>query len=313
MSLGGTDLNLLTALKALLEEVNVTHAGNKVNMSQPAMSGALARLRRHFDDELLVRDGRDYQLTPLARELLPRVQEAVRLAHEALHVDDDFDFDPAHCTRTFRFMLSDFALSVVHPLLRGRIHQAAPGIRLEFVDLEHDIRLSDRVLVDHDVLIGPLGYDFPGVSEFLFRDRMVCVTDRTNPRLRDGRLTLDDLAEMPHAVARFGRANFTPADRALGELGVSRHVRVSVHGWLALPFAVEGTDMVAVVPEKLARAAARTGRLAVLEPPFGEVELIEGFWWSPAKAAESGHAWLLAQLRGVAAALAERPALSAAG
>ncbi|HWC82012.1 MAG TPA: LysR family transcriptional regulator [Pseudonocardiaceae bacterium] len=312
MSLGGTDLNLLTALKALLEEVNVTHAGSRVNMSQPAMSGALARLRRHFDDELLVRDGRDYELTPLARELLPQVQEAVRLAHEALHVDEDFDFDPATCTRSFRFMLSDFALSVVHPLLRNRMRAAAPGIRLEFLDLADDIRLSDRALVDNDILIGPLGYDFPGDSELLFRDRMVCVVDRANPRLRNGRLSLADFEELPHVVARFGRSNFTPVDRALGELGINRHTKVSVVGWLALPLAVAGTDMVAVVPQRLAHRMARSGRLAVVEPPFGEVELIEGFWWLPTKAAESGHAWLLSVLRDVAAELAENP-VSAAG
>ena len=85
MALGGTDLNLLLPLKVLLEEGNVTRAGQRLELSQPAMSAALARLRRRFDDELLVRAGRDYELTPFARDLLPEVQHAVRLMSAALH------------------------------------------------------------------------------------------------------------------------------------------------------------------------------------------------------------------------------------
>jgi DNA-binding transcriptional LysR family regulator len=86
MALGGTDLNLLLPLKVLLEEGNVTRAGQRLELSQPAMSAALARLRLWFDDELLVRAGRDYELTPLARELLPEVQHAVRLLARALEL-----------------------------------------------------------------------------------------------------------------------------------------------------------------------------------------------------------------------------------
>ena len=89
--LRGTDLNLLVALGALLEERNLTRAGERINMSQPAMSGALARLRRYFDDELLVRDGRKYQLTPLAQRLLPDVREALRQVERTLEARPEFD------------------------------------------------------------------------------------------------------------------------------------------------------------------------------------------------------------------------------
>src|ERR1700690_1084805 len=79
MALGGIDLNLLVVLQALLEEGNVTRAGVRLSMPQPAVSNALARLRRHYRDELLLRAGNGYDLTPLARSLLPAVQEATRL------------------------------------------------------------------------------------------------------------------------------------------------------------------------------------------------------------------------------------------
>jgi len=303
MALGGTDLNLLHALRVLLEEVNVTHAGRRLNMGQPAMSGALARLRRQFGDELLVRSGRDYELTPLAQDLLPVVQRAQRLLSEALMIGETFD--PATSRRVFRFVLSDYALAVLYEPLVRRISERAPNLSLEFDSIGTDARESDREILDHDVLIGPMGYGFPGVEELFFADRMVCIVDKSNAQLTDGRLTLAALSALPHAIATFGRNNLTPADRILGELGVTRRVQVSVTGWMALPFVIEGTDMVAVVPRRLAERFCRPdGPIAIVEPPFGAVDLIEGFWCQEAKLAEPAHQWLVSVLREVAAELA---------
>ncbi|MGV1009063.1 MAG: LysR family transcriptional regulator [Dermatophilaceae bacterium] len=302
MSLGGSDLNLLVALRVLLEEGNVTRAGRRLDMSQPAMSGALTRLRRHFRDELLVRNGRDFELTPFARELLPEVQEASRLMRAALQLD--VAFDPRTSERTFRLTMSDYALSVVHAPLLHRVRERAPGVRLEVEPLGPDVRESERVLIDHDVLVGPLGYGFPGVSRPFFRDRMVCLVDGRNSRLRGGRLTLDDLGALPHAVASFGGYNLTPADRVLGELGIDRKAKVVVSGYLPLPHVIEGTDMVAVLPERLARRHTGWGGLVTVEPPFGEAVLAEGYWYAAHHEADPAYRWLFARLDEVADALA---------
>lgn len=303
MTLGGTDLNLLVALKVLLEEGNVTRAGKRLQMSQPAMSGALAKLRRRFDDELLVRHGRDFELTPFAAELLPEVQEALRLISRALQVDEAFD--PTTSERVFRLTMSDYAISVLHEPLLTRVARQAPGVRLQVDHLGPDVRGSDRVLIDYDVLVGPLGYGFQGVSRPLWRDRMVCLVDPTNPRLVDGQLTLDDVRALPHAVASFGRGNLTPVDRALGELGVERQVRVQVTGWLPLPFVVEGTDLLTIVPERLARIHSEpTGPLVMVEPPFGHVVLAEGYTFAPNRLSDPAHQWLFARLDEVAEELA---------
>jgi DNA-binding transcriptional LysR family regulator len=302
MSLGGTDLNLLNALRVLLEEVNVTHAGRRLNMGQPAMSGALARLRRQFGDELLVRSGRDYELTPMAQDLLPVVQRAQRLLSEALMIGEAFE--PPTSRRVFRFALSDYALAVLYEPLMRRISAQAPNLSLEFDPISADARESDREILDHDVLIGPMGYGFPGIEEMFFRDRMVCIVDKGNTRLTDAELTLESLSQLPHAIATFGRNNLTPADRILGELGVNRRVQVAVTGWMALPFVIEGTDMVAVVPSRLAeRFCTPDGPIAVIEPPFGDVDLIEGFWCQEAKLAEPAQQWLVSVLRDVAVEL----------
>jgi len=295
MSLGGTDLNLLVSLKVLLEEGNVTRAGQRLELSQPAMSASLARLRRRFDDELLVRAGRDYELTPLARDLLPEVQHAVRLLARALHLEDEFD--PGTSRRTFRMAMSDYALAVIHEPLLRLIAAIAPGVSLAIENLGPDIRTSDRVLFDHDVLVAPLGFGFPGESRPLWRDRMVLLADRGNTRLRGGALTLEDLADLPHAVPSFGPGVLTPADRAFGELGIDRHVALQVTGFLPLPFVIAGTNMVALVPEKLARIHVRVdGPVVLVEPPFDDVVLAEGYWFAGDRLSDPAHRWFFARL-----------------
>lgn len=303
MALGGTDLNLLLPLKVLLEEGNVTRAGLRLRLSQPAMSAALGRLRRQFHDELLVRNGRDYELTPFAVELLPEVQHAVRVMERALGVADGFD--PIRSERSFRLVMSDYAIAVVHESLVRRVNELAPGVRLRIDPMTPETRSSERVLLDHDALIAPLGFGFAGESRPLWRDRMVCLVDRRNPSLRDGALTLDDLRELPHAAAGFGRGIVTPVDRVFGELGIERPIEVTLAGWLAFPFVVQGTDLVAVLPERLARIHTRgDSALVLVEPPFGQVLLAEGYWYAPDRLADPAYEWLFARLDEVGAALA---------
>jgi DNA-binding transcriptional LysR family regulator len=303
MALGGTDLNLLVPLKVLLEEGNVTRAGQRLELSQPAMSAALARLRRRFDDELLVRAGRDYELTPFARDLLPEVQHAVRLMGRALQLEEEFD--PATSTRSFRMAMSDYAIAVVHEPLLRLMGETAPGVRLTVENLGPESRSSDRVLLDYDALIAPLGFGFPGESRPAWRDRMVLIADRANPRLRDGALTLDDLAELPHAVPSFGPGVLTPADRAFGELGIERRVALQVTGFLPLPFVIAGTSLIALVPEKLARIVARdASRVVLVEPPFDEVVLAEGYWFAGDRLSDPAHRWFFDRLDEVAREIA---------
>jgi len=301
-SLSSIDLNLLIALGALLEERNLTRAGEKTNMSQPAMSGALARLRRHFDDELLVRDGRQYQLTPLARRLLPDVRDALRQVERTLEARPEFD--AATSTRTFSLVMSDYAVTVlVDPLLR-RVHEEAPQVGLTVHPLPPDLAESDRGMLQHDLVIGPLGFSFPGESQEIFRDRFVCLVDPGNTRLAGGALSLADFGELPHAVATFGqREILNHAETALVALGVPRHIQVTVEGWLPLPFVVAGTDLVAVVPERLARRVASTAGVAVCEPPFGTIELLEAVWWHPTRSGDQAVRWLRSITAEVAARL----------
>jgi len=300
-SVSSIDLNLLVALGALLEERNLTRAGEKTSMSQPAMSGALARLRRHFDDELLVRDGRQYELTPLAHRLLPDVRDALRQVERTLEARPEFDLTS---TRTFSLAMSDYAVTVLVDRLLRRVRELAPGVGLTVSPVPTDMHESDRGLLQHDMVIGPVGVPFPGESEEIFRDRFVCIVDPGNSRLVRGVLSLADFGELPQAVATFGQRDvLNQAELALMELGVPRHVQVTTVGWLPLPFVVAGTDLVAVLPERLATRVASTAGVAVCEPPFGTIELIEAAWWHPTRSGDQAVRWLRSITAEVAARL----------
>jgi DNA-binding transcriptional LysR family regulator len=301
MSLGGTDLNLMVALKALLEEGNVTKAGAKIGKSQPAMSTALARLRRHYQDELLVRVGRDYELTPFAKALVPSVQQTLQCVELAL--DNGRRFDPAASRHTFRIHATDYVITVLAEVLLRRVAALAPGIHLDFDSIPEDMHESEHGLRNCDALIGPLGFGFPGSQEPLFRDRFVCVVDPGNRALRDGRLTLDDLSALPHAARYYGPTHVTPTDRVMDELSIRRRVQVVTVGFLPLPFLVAGTDLVTIIPERLAQRVAVPLGLTMVEPPFGRVELIETLWWHPDRATTPEHAWLRRTLTEAAASL----------
>ena len=139
MELPSIDLNLLVALHALLQERNVTRAGESIGLSQPAMSAALGRLRRHFGDDLLVRDGQRYVLTPLAASLLDQTDVALR------YVESTFAarpvFTAATSEREFTVVMSDYAVSVLGGPLLTLLEQQAPRVRLR-------IRPTDRPTVD---------------------------------------------------------------------------------------------------------------------------------------------------------------------
>ncbi|MFF3505535.1 LysR family transcriptional regulator [Streptomyces sp. NPDC003247] len=302
MGLGAIDLNLLVALEALLEEKNVTHAGVRLSTSQSAMSGSLARLRRHFSDELLVRVGRDYELTPLAESLLPVVRASLRKAEEAMSLTRRFD--PRHSRQQFSVVMSDYVMTVlVEPLLRA-IAQEAPGVRIDVHPIVDGQIESETHLRAHDLMVTPLGFRLPGIREVVMRDRFVCIVDPDNPRLVDGRLTLRDLAEMPHAVSAFGK-QLTHADRQLEMFGVMPKVQVSAPGFSVLPFLVGGTDLVALVPERLARHYAGFAHCAAVPTPFPDVPLVEAMYWHQNRHSDAAHQWLRETVRRVGATLDE--------
>ena len=298
------DANLLLALHALLEERNLTHAGERMTMSQPAMSGALARLRKHFDDELLVRVGRGFELSPMAERLKPAVEEAVEAA-EAL-LGNQREFDPTSSNRLFTVSMSEYAMTVLAEPLARLLGEQAPGCALAMDAVGVTPDQFESQLMRRDLIIGPLGFEFPGRRQPVFTDHLVCVVARDNPRLADGGLSLERLQEMPHAVAEFGAAGERkrPLEVEMERLGVvDRPILVQVTSLLTLPFAVSGTEMCAFVPARLAHRCLDILDLVVADTPLEPVQITEAAHWHPRRDTEPAVVWLRRLLYDVAVAV----------
>ncbi len=303
MDLPSIDLNLLVALHALLAERNVTRAGESIGLSQPAMSAALGRLRRHFGDELLSRDGQRFVLTPLAVSLLEQSEVALRYVEHAFAARPTFDAGSS--TREFNLVMSDYALTVLGGPLMQLLEQRAPGVRLR-------IRPIDLAAVDDaaatlrsvDIMVLPHGYleDFPSTE--LYRDRWVCVAAAENESLGE-LVSPEELGRLRWIMTYDRPTQFTPADHHLKLAGIDRKIDVVVENFLALPFLVAGTQRVAVLQARLAdKLRPSTGVRSI---PLGVdlPELVEAMWWHPSKTSDPGQRWLQLLLVDAAAMLGQ--------
>jgi len=284
------DLNLLRPLATLLETTSVSQSAEVLQSSQPVMSQALAKLRTHFDDPLLVRDGKAYVRTPLAEALLPLVIDA--LARIDLAEDVKSGFDGGSSTRTFVIAASDYAAATILTPFRRILSVEAPGVGVEVITTS-GTRAHRLDFAKCDLVIGATGYSLPGRSATLFTDEFVAVLDAQNPILRSAQIDIRDIATLPNATGYFGDQVATPVDRVFEELGITRTIAAQVSGLLALPLLVEGSDLVAFVPRLLARRAQRGTDLVTLEMPAGaRVQLVEAMYWPAIRESDSASAWL---------------------
>ncbi|HWU12316.1 MAG TPA: LysR family transcriptional regulator [Streptomyces sp.] len=300
LELPALDLNLIVVLHALLQERNVTRAGERVGLSQPATSAALARLRRHFDDQLLERTGSHYELTPLAQGLRAELGETVEQLSRLLTAQPRFD--PATTTRRFTVQCSDSVLTALGAPLVASLHRAAPGAGIDFRPVSRSM-LGDPLLAlsDIDVLVMARGLlsDLP--NEDLYTDRWVCVAWAENATVPDV-LTARDVRES-HWVVPYGPSpQASPADAHLAALGLERRGTVTVQSFTALCRLVVGGDLLALVHQRDLLAAPDVPLRSVALPTKMPA-LSQAAWWHPRRQLDPGHRWLLSLLSDTAAAL----------
>jgi LysR family transcriptional regulator, nod-box dependent transcriptional activator len=304
MNFRGLDLNLLVALDALLSERSTTRAGEKICLSQPAVSGALSRLRHFFSDELLVQVGNKMLLTPLAEELAGPVRHAL-LNIESV-VNQDSTFNPAMSTRRFRIMLSDYAATVLMSRLLPAVQRDAPGIRIEMVsNSEYPQQAIEQGEVD--LLLIPRQFSSTSLpSEELFTDHYVCIAWKGNKSFGN-RLTMEEYSRFGHVVARFGRAQHVSADEQfLLQMGVARRVEVVVMSFNMIPQMVINTDRIATIHSRLAHLFAETLPLRIVEPPLNIPNLVEVMNWHKVREYDRGLSWLRKELKDAAAESEEK-------
>ncbi|WP_431710839.1 LysR family transcriptional regulator [Glutamicibacter uratoxydans] len=287
------DINLIVVAQAILLERNLTKAGARLGMSQPAVSGALARLRQQYGDPLLTRQGRTFELTEKAESILPLINEAVHALNQTVQLLPTFD--PATSQRTFYISASDYALAQLTSPLTNLLKEHAPGVRVVCDSLPAGSGVTPEDLLKRDVIIAGTGRGLPGKKRALFSDRFVCVADATNPRIRNGAFTLEDLAALRHVKASFGEGNKTHIDDMLAEAGLVPDIAWVVQGFLPVPLAVAGTALIGHVPQILAERYAASLNLAIVNTPL-QAFLVEAAHWHPSKNSDPAVTWLVEML-----------------
>jgi DNA-binding transcriptional LysR family regulator len=293
------DLVSVPVLRAILRERSVTRAADVVGLTQPAVSHALARLRRRLGDDLLIRVGREYQLTPLGQSLLDRAENV----YDALERLFDQDFDPASSTRRFTLVQSDYTMVLLAEPLTRILRAEAPGVRLSFQQLTTTVGDFQDPLRQSDGVIVPPGHIRGHPSTKLLTDRWVCVVAEDNPHV-GATLTIDDLARLPW-VASYDQTVLSAAAplRHMRSLGVEPQVEVSVEGFLAVPSLIAGTDRIAFIHEKLIQRLPRSPAIRVVPSPLPTIEHIVALYWDASATNDPGHQWFRDVLRRAAAAV----------
>jgi DNA-binding transcriptional LysR family regulator len=282
------DLNLLKALDALLDERNVTRAAQRLSLTQPAVSGMLTRLRESFDDPLFVR---------AQRGIVPTLR-ALQLAGPVKQLLSDVDgllqpraFDPATTRMTMTVASTDYGLrAVVVPFLAA-LRARAPCMHVAVLPVDHHRLPAQLERGDVDMALLSPEYTPPELhARRLFDESYVCVLRAGHPDAAKGRLSLDRFCALDHALVSYSGGAFRGVtDDALASIGRERRVTVSVTSFLVLPEILRVSDLIAVVPRRLAEGVEG---LVMLVPPIDVPGFTKTVAWHERTHRDPGHRWV---------------------
>ncbi|MGY5954711.1 LysR family transcriptional regulator [Kosakonia sp. BK9b] len=282
------DLNLLKALDALLDERNVTRAAARLSLTQPAVSGMLTRLRDYFADPLFIRAPHGMVPTVRAQGLAEPVK---RILADIEVLLQPAAFVPQTATLTWTLAATDYALKVVIVPFIARLKQLAPGIRVrvETVEPQRLVSQLERGEVD-TALMTPYSTPPELHSRVLFDEHFVCMMRANHPDAAPGQLSLDRFCALEHALVSWDGDRFRGVvDGALAAQSRTRRVGVSVSNFLILPELLAVSDMIAVVPQRLARLAPG---MCTLDTPLPVPGFTKTMTWHARTHRDPAHLWL---------------------
>lgn len=288
------DLNLLTALDALLEEGSVAGAADRLHLSAPAMSRTLGRIRRSTGDQILVRTGRTMTPTPYALAIREDVHALVQHAHAVLAPKGDLDLETLE--RTFTLQCHDAVTTAIGPGLLAAVQAQAPGVALRLL-AEASIDTTDLRHGRVDIEIGSEEPAFPEIRfETIGHDRLIIAVRPDHP-LAHGRLTIERYAGADHlTISRRGRLR-DPIDDALTGHGLRRRVVASAPTATAALHFVHESDMVVAVAERMCEALVRALGLQMVAIPLDLPAVTVIHAWHQRYDNDRAHTWLRNQVR----------------
>lgn len=293
-NIGSLDLNLLVALKALLDERHVTRAAEKTGLSQPAMSRALGRLRIMFKDPLLVKGkGGGMSLTARANDLQQPLQNILTEISRIVTVPT---LDPAEMQGEIVIATRDYEMAVILPEVIQRVTADAPGLTLRVVPLLGD-DLSP--LEQHAVDFVIAGTDLSSATlsrRTLLTDNFICLVSPNNPLARQG-LTKEKYLNMKHCQVSISTFRLGVVDTLLAQQGLSRNITVRVPHFLAAAYVVANSDLIVTLPRQLGLQLAKRQKLVALDLPVKVASFSIYLYWHIRNQNNPMHSWLRKVIR----------------
>ncbi|MDE2411365.1 MAG: LysR family transcriptional regulator [Sphingomonadales bacterium] len=304
ISLRGINLNLLPVLDEVIRQRNLTRAAETLNLTQSAVSNSLKLLREHFQDELLVRDGRRLRLTEFGESLRAPLEDAMSAVRRAVAPEI---FDPATSNQRFRIATADYVMTILAPHLAGILSARAPAMAVQMLNArkqsDEDLRVGriDMVIAPQRMLVGARAqrrdYLQDVVVSPLLSERLVCIGRRGDPDLHHG-LTVRRYFERAHAG--FFLDFDVPASLEqfhLGETGIHQFDRILTSSFSSLPFIVANSDCLALLPRSMARLARRHLPIDYVDAPIEMPALDLVMVWHRRREHDLGMTWLVEALR----------------
>ncbi|WP_191602592.1 LysR family transcriptional regulator [Marinomonas algicola] len=290
IKLSEVDLNLLYILQVLIEELNVTKAAQRLNVSQPAVSRSLSRLREVFGDPLFVRTSHGLSLTSRTESLAPFLTDILKGLENLIQPPE---FTPLTSSRRFSLSTTDFGVLTVLPKILDSFRQSAPHAVLEVKNWneETSFELDSNEI---DVAVAVLSKEPPNSvrSVKLDTDKMVCIA-RANHDQLEGKLTLESYVNLHHAQVVLGKRELAAVDRILAKMGHQRHIAVQLPNFVPAVRVVESSDLLLTVPKLFASdIISLNSNLAVYDLPFETKEFDYSMIWHERYEFDPGHQWL---------------------
>lgn len=319
MNLNGLDLNLIRVFDALMQEKSVTRAGDRIGLSQPAVSSALNRLRYALGDQLFIRRGNEMIATPRAEELSELARSALAQVERMLQAGRTLDL--SRLERTFTLMGADFFSTLFMPRLAQVVMAAAPHVRLRLLDSAHgDVA---RLLQDDAIdmaLERPLEVPDWISSVTLFHSPFVIIAAAGNTALagltEGAAIPIDTYCALPHALRSIDGSMSGIVDDALAAAGRKRQVSLALPHFHAVALAVAQSNYIAAVPLQFADAVRATLGLRTHEPPFPVPAPEIKLYWHARHDGEAAHQWMrhqaIATVNALGFELGARPEAGAA-
>ncbi len=290
MEIKDVDLNLLAVFNQLLVERRVSKVAENLGLTQPAISNALARLRKLLGDELFLRTPSGMEPTPFADQLAEPVAYALGMIHSALNQRSTFD--PAVSERVFTIGMTDIGEIYFLPSLMERLAAAAPRLSLSTVR-NTAVNLKDEMSAGHvDLAIGLLPQLKGGFYQRrLFKQRYVCMFRKAH-RLDKRKISLQEFSAAEHVVVVSAGTGHGKVDELLERSGIERKVRLTVPHFVAIGHILHSTNMVATVPERLAQRMVEPFGLSYVSHPAALPEVAINVFWHAKHHKDPANQWL---------------------